>query len=74
MRIQENKVGRPNKYKDEYCEQAEKLCRLGFKDTELAEFFNVSVSTLNLWKIKHGEFSESLRKGKIVYTLYTMDS
>jgi len=59
-------IGRPSKYKDEYCDQAEKLCRLGAKDTELAEFFNVSTSTLNLWKIEHEEFSESLKKGKIV--------
>ena len=59
-------VGRPSKYKEEYNEQAEKLCRLGATDKELADFFGVSVSTLNLWKINYKEFSESLKKGKVV--------
>ena len=43
--------GRPTKYKDEYCEQAYKLCLLGATDKEMADFFQVSLSTLNLWKI-----------------------
>lgn len=59
-------VGRPTKYKDEYADQAEKLCRLGATDKEMADFFNVSKSTLNLWKLEHQEFSDSLKKGKIV--------
>jgi len=59
-------VGRPSKFKEEYCEQAEKLARLGATDNEMADFFEVSVSTFNLWKLKHKEFSESLKKGKIV--------
>ena len=59
-------IGRPSKYKEEYCEQAEKLARLGATDKEMADFFGVSVSTLNLWKLEHEEFSESLKKGKIV--------
>lgn len=57
-------AGRPSSYKEEYNEQARKLCRLGATDKELAEFFGVAVSTLNLWKKKHSEFSESLKEGK----------
>lgn len=56
--------GRPSKYKPELPEQAAKLCRLGATDRELAEFFGVSESTLNLWKSEHPEFSESLKRGK----------
>jgi hypothetical protein len=67
-------VGRPSKYKEEYCYQAEKLCRLGAKDTELAEFFGISVSTLNLWKLKHEDFSESLKKGKIISDVSVSES
>jgi hypothetical protein len=58
--------GRPTDYKPEYAEQVEKLCKLGAIDKELAEFFEVSESTINLWKQVHPEFSESIKKGKLV--------
>jgi hypothetical protein len=57
-------AGRPSKYKPEYVEQARKLCKLGATDSELADFFEVSLSTLSLWKVEHQEFSESLKIGK----------
>jgi hypothetical protein len=57
-------VPRPSKYKKEYAKQASKLCKLGATDKELADFFEVSESTLNLWKVTHQEFSESLKAGK----------
>lgn len=57
-------IGRPSKYKPEMAEQAAKLCALGATDADLADFFKVSVSTLNLWKIEHPSFSESLKVGK----------
>lgn len=56
--------GRPSKYKPEYADQAKKLCMLGMTDKEMASFFEVSESTLNLWKSAHPEFSESLKGGK----------
>lgn len=60
------KNGRPTDYKPEYDELAYKFCLLGAKDTQLAEFFGVAESTLNLWKKKHESFSESLKKGKAI--------
>lgn len=57
-------MARPSKYKPEFAEQARKLCLLGATDKELSDFFEVSESTLNLWKQEHKEFSESLRAGK----------
>lgn len=57
-------MGRPSDYKPEYAEQARKLCLLGSTDAELADFFEVAESTLNLWKLEHDEFSESIKKGK----------
>ncbi len=57
--------GRPSSYKPEYAEQAYKLCLLGAKDTEMADFFGVAESTFNLWKKEHKEFSESLKRGKL---------
>jgi hypothetical protein len=59
-------VGRPSKYDPLYCEQVEKLCKLGATDKELAEFFVISESTLNLWKVEHAEFSEAVKRGKIL--------
>ena len=58
--------GRPSKYKPEFAEQARKLTLLGATDRELADFFKVAESTLNLWKLEHPEFSESLKLGKEV--------
>lgn len=59
-------AGRPTDYKEEYNEKAYKLCLLHATDKELADFFEVSESTLNLWKTKHPDFSESIKKGKII--------
>jgi len=59
-------AGAPTKYRDEFCIQAEKLCKLGAIDTELADFFEVSESTLNLWKLEFPQFSESIKKGKML--------
>lgn len=59
------KVGRPTSYKTEYAGQAYKLCLLGATDKELADFFEVAESTLNLWKKENKEFSESIKKGKL---------
>jgi len=57
-------AGRPSKYKPEFAEQAAKLCALGATDAQLADFFAVSVSTVNLWKVTHKEFSESIKVPK----------
>lgn len=58
--------GRPTLYEEKYNEQAYKLCLLGANDEELADFFEVDVSTINNWKIAHPEFFEALTRGKIV--------
>lgn len=57
-------MGRPSKYKPEYAEQAYKLCQLGATDAQLADFFQVSISTINLWKVEHKNFSESVKLSK----------
>lgn len=58
-------VGRPSAYREEYAEQARKLCLLGATDKEMADFFGVSEQTLNAWKKDFPEFLESLRAGKM---------
>lgn len=56
--------GQPTKYKEEYCDQARKLCLLGAIDEEIADFFNVHVDTIYEWKKVHEEFSEAIKSGK----------
>jgi hypothetical protein len=56
--------GRPTAYKPEYAEQAEKLCKLGATDIELADFFEVSDRTIYRWQSQHPEFCQALKAGK----------
>jgi len=58
-------IGRPTKYKKEYCEQAYKLCLLGATDKELSDFFEIDEKTLNNWKHDYPEFLQSLKDGKV---------
>ena len=58
--------GRTSDYQEEYLEQAYKFCLLGATDAQLAEFFNVSETTINNWKDKHEEFSLALKRGKMI--------
>lgn len=57
-------MGRPSKYKDEFVTQAEKLCKLGATDMEVADFFEVEVRTLYRWKAEHDDFCQALKAGK----------
>lgn len=51
-------------YRDEYAEQARKLCLLGATDAELADFFNVTETTVNNWKNDYPEFFDSIACAK----------
>lgn len=66
--------GRPTKYKEEYNQQAYKLCLLGHTDKELANFFEVEESTINNWKNQYPMFLESLKKGKEIADADVTDS
>lgn len=59
-------MARPPKYRAEFAEQAEKLCKLGLTDKELAEFFKVCEATINTWKHVHKPFLAALKKGKLI--------
>jgi hypothetical protein len=56
--------GAPTDYRPEFDDQAFKLCLLGATDKELANFFNVTETTINNWKLKHNTFVESIKRGK----------
>lgn len=59
-------AGRPSKYDEGKLKDVVKFCKLGATDKELADFLDITESTLNEWKKKYPQFSESLKKGKIL--------
>lgn len=58
------KGGRPSGFKPEFVAQAEKLCKLGATDVELADFFEVSDRTIYRWQTQFPEFCQALKAGK----------
>lgn len=56
--------GRPTEYREEFADQAEKLCLLGATDAEIADFFGVSDRTVYRWKHAHPEFCQAIKAGK----------
>ena len=63
--IQGQGGGQPTKYLPRYNKLAAQVCLLGATDDQLAECLEVSVSTVNNWKIEHPKFLESIRKSKL---------
>lgn len=59
-------LGRPSKYDPDYNTQVEKLAKLGAIDSEIADFLEIAESTLNEWKLKYPDFSESIKRGKLI--------
>ncbi len=57
-------MGRPTKFKPEYCEQAKKLCMLRAINDELADFFDVGITTLERWIKDHKEFRGAIKDGR----------
>lgn len=58
------KTGRPSSYKPEFAKIAAAMCELGATDAQLADAFEVNISTINLWKVEHKDFSESVKLSK----------
>lgn len=44
--------------------EAEKLCKLGATDIDLADFFGITTETIRQWRIKFADFSAATRVGK----------
>lgn len=62
--LRKNVGGRPTKYSPEFAAKVEIACRLGATDQELASLFDVSVDSINRWRIDHPEFAEALKAGR----------
>lgn len=62
---EKNAIGRPTDFKDEYPEQAEKLCRLGATDKEMADLsmlFDYFDTFSNEWKAVDTEIEHRISK------------
>ncbi|WP_422096323.1 terminase [Variovorax sp.] len=57
-------MARPSKFKEEFVDQAQRLCKLGATDVEVADFFGVDVRTLYRWKGEQPGFCQALKAGK----------
>jgi hypothetical protein len=66
--------GRKSLYREEYADQARKLCLLGATRTEIAGFFEVSESTIDNWQKEHPAFLGAIREGKIQADANVADS
>ena len=70
------KVGRPSKYTkiESRLDEVEKLGRYGLTDKQLADWFEVSEESINEYKRKYPEFSQSLKKSKTIADTGVIDS
>ena len=51
-------------YQQEFVAQARKLCAIGGTGEDLAEFFEVSLSTIRRWLRQRPEFAEAVKAGR----------
>lgn len=56
--------GRPTAYRPEFAKQAQELCEAGATDIELADAFEVDVSTIYRWRNSNADFCEAVKVGK----------
>lgn len=54
-----------NKYQQEYAVQVYKLCLMGARDQDLADFFEVHRDTIFHWVSLYPEFAEARKRGKL---------
>lgn len=57
-------MARLTEYREEYAEQAAKLCKLGATDADLAMFFEVAPSAIYRWKLNFPEFKDAIQRSK----------
>lgn len=54
-----------SKYHERFAKQANKLCLLGARDQDLADFFEVHRDTIFHWVSLYPEFAEARKQGKM---------
>lgn len=61
---EQTKSGRPSKYDPAFAKQAEALCKLGATNADLADFFEVTIRTIERWSSSKDDFCRALKMGK----------
>lgn len=59
-------VGRPSKYKPEYCEKVIELAKKGYGWAQYAAEFEIDRTTLFDWRDQHPDFSTALTRAKVL--------
>lgn len=62
--VEGTKRGRPTSYKTEYAAIARALCKRGATDADLADEFEVAISTIWRWSVKYDDFRSALHESK----------
>lgn len=68
------KRGPKELYKTNNSEQVFELARFGMTDKEIAEFYDVSISTMESWKRNKPEFAYALYDGRLLSSLKVVES
>jgi hypothetical protein len=66
----DNLVKRGNfelKFRNDFMRQVYYLAKLGARDVDIAQFFGITISTLDSWKVKNLDFIEALKEGKWMF-------
>jgi hypothetical protein len=71
--IEMSQRGRPTLYRPEYPDLARRFCVLGGSNEDLADFFEVSRSTIDEWLRVHPEFAEAVSKGRDIIDMVVAD-
>ena len=63
-------VGRPSKYKPEYCQEILRLGAMGKSQTQMAAHFHVDRKTLDHWSANHPEFLAAYKQANVYSQAY----
>ncbi len=58
-------IGRPTKYKPEYCEEVVALGKEGKSVAQMCSHFDISRQTIDNWAVEHPGFLEALSRAKV---------
>lgn len=62
--------GRPSKYDPAFCDQVRSFLKEGYSVAAFAGSIGVAVSTVNLWRNEHSEFSDAVKDGQAAAILW----
>lgn len=68
-RKRKNVGGRPSDYRAAFARYAEKLTVIGATEKEMADFFEVSESTIDKWKKKYPGFLRRISRGRLIHDM-----